>query len=81
MLPKPKNEAVKLKKIASARFAVIRFSGVGKGDNLQKNKETLGAFIQEHKLKALSVPTYAFFNPPWTLPFLRRNEVMVEITK
>ena len=80
-LPKPKNEGVKLKKVAAKRFAVIRFSGIGKGDNLDKHTEILQAFVKERKLKTLSAPTYAFFNPPWTLPFLRRNEVMVEIAK
>jgi hypothetical protein len=32
-------------------------------------------------MKALSGPIYAFFNPPWTLPPLRRNEIMIEIEK
>ena len=39
----------------------------------------LSAFIKEKKLNALSQAAFGFFNPPWTLPFLRRNEVMVEV--
>ena len=80
-LPKPNNNAVKLKQIAGKRFAVIRFSGMGKNDNLAKHTKLLKEFIDAHQLKALSAPAYAFFNPPWTLPFLRRNEVMIEIAK
>ena len=80
-LPTPNNDAVKLKKIDGKRFVTIRFSGTGKKDNLTKHTQMLHAFIDEHKLKVLSAPTYAFFNPPWTLPFLRRNEVMIEIAK
>ena len=26
-----------------------------------------------------SLPTTALYNPPWTPPFMRRNEIMVEI--
>lgn len=80
-LPKPNNDAVKLKKIDGKRFAVIRFSGMGKNDSLETHTQELEVFIAARKLKALSAPSYAFFNPPWTLPFLRRNEVMVEIAK
>ena len=78
-LPKPNNEAVKLKTLPGKRFAVIRFSGGSGAENLAEHTELLNAFIAENKLHTLSAPTYAFFNPPWTLPFLRRNEVMVEI--
>lgn len=80
-LPKPKNDAVKLKEIKSNRFAAIRFSGMGSEESLKKHTEELEQFLKERKLKAISAPTYAFFNPPWTLPFLRRNEVMVEVMR
>ncbi len=80
-LPKPNNDAVKLHKITGKRFAVIQFSGMAGEDSLKKHTDVLNAFITQKKLNALSQGTYAFFNPPWTLPFLRRNEVMVEIAK
>lgn len=78
-LPKPKNPAVKLMQVAGSRFAVIRFSGLAGEDSLKRHTDELNKFISAKKLKALSAPTYAFYNPPWTLPFLRRNEVMVEV--
>lgn len=78
-LPKPNNPNVVLEEIAGRRFAVIRFSGRAKGDTLEKHTRQLESFIQAGNLQAHSKPAYAFFNPPWTLPFLRRNEVMIEI--
>jgi hypothetical protein len=78
-LPKPHNPAVKLKGIAAKRYAVIRFSGMAGEDSLKRYTEELNAFISAKNLTPLSAPTYAFYNPPWTLPFLRRNEVMVEV--
>jgi effector-binding domain-containing protein len=78
-LPKPNNPAVKLKEIGAKRYAAIRFSGMADEDSLKRRTKELNAFIRAKNLTPLSAPTYAFYNPPWTLPFLRRNEVMVEI--
>ncbi len=78
-LPKPNNSAVKLYEIGEKRYAVIRFSGMAGEDSLKRHTDELSQFVSAKKLKLLSAPTYAFFNPPWTLPFFRRNEVMVEI--
>jgi hypothetical protein len=78
-LPKPKNPAVKLKEIEGKRFAVIRFSGLAGEDSLKRHTDQLTDSIRAKKLTAVSAPTYAFYNPPWTLPFLRRNEVMIEV--
>jgi hypothetical protein len=78
-LPKPNNPAVVLKEIGSMRFAVIRFSGWAREDSLKRHTAELNAFLDARKLRTVSAPTYAFYDPPWTLPFLRRNEVMVGI--
>ena len=80
-LPKPNNPAVELKEIPGKRFAAIRFSGMGGQDSLERHTKELDEFLSAKNLTPSSPPTYAFYNPPWTLPFLRRNEVMVELSK
>jgi len=80
-LPKPKNPAVELKEIEAKRFAVIRFSGLAREGILKSHTDKLKAFLQSKKIKTQSSPTYAFYNPPWTLPFFRRNEVMIEVER
>jgi hypothetical protein len=78
-LPLPKNPAVKIKQMPGRRFAAIRFSGLPNNGKLRKQTARLENLISAKKLSAISVPSYAFYNPPWTLPFLRRNEVLIEI--
>jgi hypothetical protein len=78
-LPQPTNKAVKLVQIPAKRFAVIRFSGLAGADALKQSEDELDAYLGQNRITAVGQPTYAFFNPPWTLPFLRRNEIMVEV--
>jgi SOUL heme-binding protein len=78
-LPKPNNPAVVLQEIPAKRFAAICFSGTSRQDNLKRYTKKLNDFLRAKNLTPLSAPTYAFYNPPWTLPFLRRNEVLIEI--
>jgi hypothetical protein len=80
-LPQPRNPAVKLRQIAAKRFAVIRFSGLAGEDSLKRRTDELMQFVRSRKLVAVSAPSYAFYNPPWTLPFMRHNEVMIEISR
>lgn len=78
-LPEPLNEKVKLTQVPSKRFVVIRFSGTASEKNLTTNENKLKDYIQGANLVPLGVLKYAFYNPPWTLPPLRRNEIMIEI--
>jgi len=78
-LPKPVNEQVTLKEVPAKTFVAIRFSGRGSDKNIKKHEAKLMAYIASNKLEVTSSPKYAFYNAPWTLPILRRNEVMVEL--
>jgi len=79
-LPKPLNPAVKIKAIAGKKMAVIRFSG-GTGDDakMAAKRAELEAYVKANNLKTTGEPVMAFYDPPWTLPFLRRNEIMLEL--
>jgi hypothetical protein len=78
-LPKPVNPQVALIEVPATRFAVIRFSGFAGQGSLDKQETLLRAFMAERSLVAANPPQYAYYNAPWTLPFMRRNEIMIEI--
>ncbi|MDX1668269.1 MAG: heme-binding protein [Limnobacter sp.] len=78
-LPTPNNAEVQLQRVPGKRFAAIVFSGNNSQDNVAKHEAKLLQYIQNSGLRAVGPPKYAFYNPPWTLPFMRRNEVMVEL--
>ena len=80
-VPNPINERVKIIQIPSKRYAVITFSGRSTEENLLTHTNELKNYINRSNYSATGNPKYAFYNPPWTLPFLRRNEVQFEVTE
>lgn len=78
-LPKPNSKDVVLIHLPAKRFVVIRFSGLADDENIKQHTDELKAYILAKTMKPFGEPILAFYNPPWTLPFLRRNEVMIEI--
>jgi hypothetical protein len=78
-LPKPVNEHVALKNIPAKKFVVITFSGTNSDKNIKKYEKNLIEYINSNNISVNNSPKYAFYNPPWTLPIMRRNEIMVEI--
>jgi hypothetical protein len=76
-LPVPNNPAVRLREVPATNYAVIRFSGwVGENKAATKTAELM-AWLDNKGIKPSGQPELARYNPPWTLPFLRRNEIMV----
>ncbi len=78
-LPKPNNPLVSIKQIPSQKFAVVRFSGLVDEEKMANKVVELTHWIEIKKLKMIGGPELARYNPPWTLPFLRRNEVMIAV--
>jgi len=79
-LPRPRDGRVTLREIPAHRMAVIRFSGfAGEGRVREKTGELL-AWMKAEGLDPAGAPQLARYDPPWTLPFLRRNEVMVPVS-
>ncbi len=78
-LPTPTDARVSLKPIPARRFVAITFSGFATSEAIEKHTDELRRYAADHKLSTTGEPLMAFYNPPWTLPFFRRNEVMLEL--
>jgi len=78
-LPKPNNPLVNIQLVPAQKFALIRFSGLVDEEKMATKVSELKAWVASKYLLMIGSPELARYNPPWTLPFLRRNEVMVEV--
>ena len=80
-VPSPSNTEVKVLNIEGGYFAAIIYSGRASDKNFTKHKEILENQLKEDEITILSPPIRATYNSPFTLPMLRRNEVMFEIER
>ena len=78
-LPKPDDARVTLKPILAKRMLAIRFSGTADDNAIAAKIDALRKYAASHMLTTIGEPVLAFYNPPWTLPFFRRNEIMFEL--
>ena len=81
-LPLPKDQRVKLERVDAKYVAAIRYTWLGNESRNQSKADELQDWISGLKeYETTSAPMYAGYDPPWTLPFLRRNEMMIELKK
>ena len=80
-LPIPNSSAVALREVPEIKYAVIRFSGFASEVKITKKAAQLMDWLDSKGISSVGEPEIARYNPPWTLPFLRRNEIMVPISQ
>jgi hypothetical protein len=78
-LPRPTSPAVTLRGVPARTVAVVTFSGYATEGAIEEKTENLLRALKRDGVAPRSVPGVALYDPPWTPPFMRRNEVMVEI--
>lgn len=76
-LPHPLDARVELVDVPARRVAVLRYHGRDRA--VARRVDELRARVIEAGLTALREPIVAAFDPPWTLPFLRRTEIWLEV--
>lgn len=74
--PKPSDPNVVLVEQPEKRVAVVSFSGLWDQERFDQESKKLQSWIRENGYTSVGPDFFAGYDPPWTLPFLRRNEVM-----
>jgi len=79
-LPAPSDRQITLRRVPARRVAALSYSGrYGREIPSQKRQELL-TYVRAAGLLPIGEVTFAGYDAPWTLPWLRRNEVQVELS-
>ncbi len=77
--PQPLDEKVKIELVKGRKMAVIAFSGYATEDSRKRHLEILEETLKDHGTETRGEPVLMQYNDPWTPPFMRRNEVGLEV--
>ncbi|CAH9068064.1 unnamed protein product [Cuscuta europaea] len=77
--PKPLDERVVIREEGERKFAVVRFSGRTTDSVVQEKVESLKKCLERDGYRVIGDFELARYNPPWTLPPLRTNEIMIPV--
>ena len=78
-LPKPNNKDISISSIPPQKYAVVVFSGLVRESNYDEQINLLNYYVVNKNLVTVGKVQIARYNPPWTLPFFRRNELMIRV--
>ncbi len=78
-IPKPLDENIKLKIQPSRKLAVIKFGGYTTEKKIIRFKKELLTSLKSNNIEIKGEPVLMRYNSPFAPPFIRRNEIGVEI--
>jgi hypothetical protein len=78
-LPAPANPDVRLVEVPARTMGVLSFTGIATDSDMKAAEARLLNHVRSAGMKSVGDVEFAFYDPPWTLPFLRRNEAMVSV--
>jgi len=78
-VPEPTDPAVLIKQLPEKTVAVLQYSGSLADQTMSEKAEQLNRWLIDNAYHPISAYRSAAYDPPWTLPFLRRNEIHIDI--
>jgi len=78
-LPTPNDDQVRLVTVPSETVAVLRFSGDRSPEAVAARIGELLKTLQDNGINPTGEADAWFYDPPWTLPFRRRNEIAIGV--
>jgi len=79
--PVPDDPRVGIVTVPPETVAVLRFSGLGRRDAVRSHQQELLERVAASSWRAEGDAFALFYDPPWTIPFLRRNEAVVRVSR
>lgn len=78
-LPEPVDPRVKLREIPSTKVAVLRYAGGWSQATYDENLQALRQAVDKAGLATVGEPILSRYNSPFSLPFMRRNEIWLTL--
>lgn len=78
-IPQPVDSRIRLRLIDGKLMAARIYSGSWSEERYRENEATLLSAVKAVGLSTIGAPVFARYNSPFTLWFLRRNEVLIEV--
>jgi hypothetical protein len=78
-LPKPVDASVQLREVPAQRMAAVRFSGLTTAASIERQTQLLKDWLARNNLAFEDRPQLARYNDPFTLPWNRRNEILIPL--
>jgi hypothetical protein len=78
-LPVPNDDRIRFRTVPERTMAVRRYSGRWTEIKYMHNEEVLRKALEARGIETVGGPIFARYNSPFSLPIMRRNEVMIEM--
>lgn len=79
--PVPNDSRIAVREVPGRTMAVLRYSGRWTESNFTKKQSALQTLLDQNDIETIGEMQSAVYNAPFTPPFMRRNEVMVEVNR